>query len=206
MEIIDEKRSTGSSHRWTLWIVVGVVVLLCLGACNSYNGMVGKQEAATTAFSNVEAACQRRADLLPNLAKTVKAYAKHENETFKEVAAARSAASQIKIDPENLTPEKLAQFQKAQGDITTALGKLMAISESYPELKASQNFQDLQVQIEGSENRVNYAREKYNSAVQDYNMSVRRFPNVIFAGIFGFDRMAKFEADKSAEKAPDLDI
>lgn len=189
------------------WIIVAVVVIvLCLGACSSYNGMVNKQEAATTAFSNVEAACQRRADLLPNLAKTVKAYAKHENETFKEVAEARSAASQIKIDPENLTPEKIAQFQKAQGDITTALGKLMAISESYPELKASKNFEDLQAQIEGSENRINYARDNYNTAVQEYNQSVRRFPNVIFANMFGFDRMTKFEADKAAEKAPELDI
>ena len=178
------------------WIIVAVVVIvLCLGACSSYNGMVNKQEAATTAFSNVEAACQRRADLLPNLAKTVK-----------EVAEARSAASQIKIDPENLTPEKIAQFQKAQGDITTALGKLMAISESYPELKASKNFEDLQAQIEGSENRINYARENYNTAVQEYNQSVRRFPNVIFANMFGFDRMTKFEADKAAEKAPELDI
>lgn len=195
-----------STTKKVLIIILAIVVVLCLGIFGSYNGMVNKQENATTAFSNVEAACQRRADLLPNLAKTVKAYAKHENETFKEVAEARSAASQIKIDPTNLTPEKIQQFQKAQGDITTALGKLMAISESYPELKASKNFEDLQAQIEGSENRINYARENYNKAVQDYNITIRKFPNVLFAGMFGFEKMAKFEADKASEKAPELDI
>lgn len=193
-------------NRVILLIVVGVIVLLCMGACSTYNGMVNKQEAATTALADVQATYQRRADLIPNLAKTVQAYAKHEKSTFEEVAKARSAASQIKLDADNLTPERLQQFQKAQGDLSAALGKLMVVAERYPDLKASENFKDLQIQLEGTENRINEARQKYNIAVQDYNLSVRRFPNVIFAGMFGFDRMTKFESAAGADKAPELNF
>lgn len=187
-------------------IVVVVIVLLCMGACNSYNGLVNKQETATTALANVQATYQRRADLIPNLSKTVQAYAKHEEKTFEEVTKARATVGQIRLDADNITPEKLQQFQKAQGDLTQALGKLMVVAERYPDLKASENFKDLQIQLEGTENRINEARQQYNEAVQDYNQSARRFPNVIFASMFGFDRMAKFEAAAGAEKAPEVNF
>ena len=168
--------------------------------------MVQKQEMATTALADVEATYQRRADLIPNLAKTVQAYAKHEKETFEAVTNARAAATQIKLDADNLSPEKLQQFQAAQGELSQALGRLMVVAERYPELKASENFKSLQIQLEGTENRINEARQKYNGAVQDYNQSVRSFPTVIFAGLFGFDRMSKFEAVAGAEKAPELNF
>lgn len=189
------------------WIIaIGVIVVLVIWLFSGYNGMVEKQEAATTELANVEASYQRRADLLPNLTKTVKAYAKHEKETFEAVTQARAAATQIKLDANDLTPEKLKQYEEAQGQISAALGKLLAVSENYPELKASENFKALQVQLEGTENRINEARRKYNESVQDYNQTVRRMPNAIIAGVFGFDKMAKFESAAGAEKAPDLDI
>ena len=194
----------------TALIVIAVIVLIIvmIGSwlVGSYNGMVNKQEQATTALSNVEATYQRRFDLLPNLTKVVKAYATHEKETFEEVAKARSAASQIKLDASNLTPEKLKQYQEAQGQVAAALGKLMVVSEKYPELKASENFKDLQIQLDGCENRINEARQKYNESVQTYNTSVRSFPTVIIAGMMGFDKMSKFEAQAGTEKAPVLDI
>ncbi|MBQ3827429.1 MAG: LemA family protein [Prevotella sp.] len=166
--------------------------------------MVKEQEKATTAFANVQSAYQRRADLIPNLVETVKGYAKHEEETLTEVVNARSKATQITVDPENLTPEKLQEFQAAQGELSSALGKLIAIQENYPDLKANENFKDLQVQLEGTENRINEARNKYNTAVQSYNTLVRSFPQNIIAGFFKFDKMNKFEADASAQKAPEV--
>ena len=189
-----------------LLVIVVLVVLVCMGGCNAYKGMVGNQEAATTALANVEATYQRRADLIPNLAKTVQAYAKHERETMEEVVKARAAASQVKLDADNLTPEKMKAFQEAQGQLSQALGKLMVVVERYPDLKASENFRSLQVQLEGTENRINEARQKYNDAVQTYNKDVRTFPNVIFAGMFGFEKMEKFEAATGAEKAPELNF
>jgi Uncharacterized conserved protein len=189
-----------------VWVVIAVVVILGMGACGAYNGMVQKQESATTALADVQATYQRRADLIPNLAKTVQAYAKHEKETFEAVTKARAAVSQIKLDANNLTPEKLKEFQSAQGELSQALGRLMVVAERYPELKASENFKSLQIQLEGTENRINEARQKYNAAVQDYNQDVRKFPNVLFAGVFGFERMSKFEAATGAEKAPELNF
>ncbi len=189
-----------------LLIVAVVVVLICFGGCSAYNGMVDKQEAATTALADVQATYQRRADLIPNLAKTVQAYAKHEKETFEEVTKARASVGQIKLDASSLSAEKLKQFEAAQGELSNALGKLMVVAERYPELKANENFHSLQIQLEGTENRINEARQQYNSAVQDYNQSVRRFPNVIFARMFGFDKMEKFEAAAGAEKAPTLNF
>lgn len=189
-----------------LLAVAVVIVLICFGGCNAYNGMVDKQETATTALADVQATYQRRADLIPNLAKTVQAYAKHEKETFAEVTKARASVGQIKLDANNLTAEKLKQFEAAQGELSTALGKLMVVAEKYPELKANENFHSLQIQLEGTENRINEARQQYNAAVQDYNQSVRRFPNVIFAGMFGFHKMEKFEAAAGAEKAPTLNF
>lgn len=189
-----------------LWIIGAIVLIIIFWAFGAYNGMVKKQEAATTALADVQSTYQRRADLLPNLTKVVKAYAKHENSTFKEVAEARSKASQITLDAASLTPEKLKQFENAQGELSAALGKLMMISERYPDLKASENFKDLQKQVEGTENRINEARQKYNEAVQNYNVSIRRIPNVLVSGFLGFQKMAKFEAAAGADKAPVLDI
>lgn len=189
-----------------IWITLVIVLIIVLWAFVAYNGMVNKQEAATTALADVQSTYQRRADLLPNLTRVVKAYAKHENSTFTEVAEARSKASQISLDASSLTPEKLKQFDAAQGELSAALGKLMMVSERYPDLKASENFKDLQIQLEGTENRINEARQKYNEAVQDYNISIRRMPNVLLSGMFGFDKMAKFEAASGADKAPVLNI
>ena len=189
-----------------LLVIAVVIVLICFGGCSAYNGMVDKQEAATTALADVQATYQRRADLIPNLAKTVQAYAKHEKETFEAVTKARASVGQIKLDAATLTPEKMKQFEQAQGQLSEALGKLMVVAERYPELKANENFHSLQIQLEGTENRINEARQKYNAAVQDYNLSVRRFPNVLFAGVFGFNRMEKFEAAQGAEKAPEVEF
>ena len=159
---------------------------------------------STTALANVQSAYQRRADLIPNLVEVVKGYASHEKETFESVVAARSKATSITLDPSNITPEKLKEFQQAQGELGSALGKLIAIQENYPELKANENFRDLQVQLEGTENRINEARNTFNKVVQQYNIVIRKFPKNILAGIFGFNTMDKFEADAGAEKAPQI--
>ncbi len=190
--------------RSLLNLIICMFGLLSLTSC--YNTMVEKQEAATTALANVEATYQRRADLIPNLVKTVQAYAKHEKETLEGVVSARAAATQIKLDPENLTPEKLKEYQDAQGAVTQALGKLLAITENYPELKANENYHALMVQLEGTENRINEARQKYNDAVQSYNTEIRTFPNVLVSGVFGFEKMNKFEAASGAEKAPEVNF
>ena len=190
----------------TGWIILGVVVLLVLWLFSGYNGMVDKQEQATTELANVQAQYQRRADMMPQLAKIVKAYAKHEKETFEAVTKARAAVGQVKLDASNLTSEKLKQYADAQGELASAFSRLMVVAEKYPELKASENFKSLQVQEEGTENRINEARRKYNEAVQVYNQTVRKMPNALIAGIFNFQVMPKFEAASGAEKAPDLDI
>ena len=186
----------------SLIAIIAAVVLIGGWAASSYNSMVGEQEKATTALANVQSAYQRRADLIPNLVETVKGYASHEKETLEGVVNARSKATQVTLDPENMTPEKLKEFQQAQGELGAALGRLIAIQENYPDLKANENFRDLQNQLEGSENRINEARNKYNAAVTEYNKNIRSFPNNIFAGIFGFKTMEKFAAESGAEKAP----
>jgi len=188
----------------TLIAIIAVVVIVAIWATSAYNGMVGVQEEATTALANVQSAYQRRADLIPNLVETVKGYASHEKETLEGVVEARSKATSINIDAENMTPEKMKEFQAAQGELSTALGRLIAIGEAYPDLKANENFRDLQVQLEGTENRINEARNKYNIAVQNYNVTIRRFPKSLFAGLFGFDKMTKFKAEAGAEKAPQV--
>ena len=190
----------------TGWIILGVVVVLVLWLFSGYNGMVDKQEQATTELANVQAQYQRRADMMPLLAKIVKAYAKHEKETFEAVTKARATVGQVKLDASTLTPEKLKQYSDAQGELASAFSKLMVVAEKYPELKASENFKSLQVQEEGTENRISEARRKYNDAVQSYNQTVRKMPNALIAGIFNFQVMPKFEAAAGAEKAPDLDI
>jgi LemA protein len=182
--------------------IIVAVVIIGAWAASAYNSMVGEQEKATTALANVQSAYQRRADLIPNLVETVKGYAAHEQGTFEAVVNARAKATQITLDPTNLTPEKLKEYQQAQGELGSALGRLIAVQENYPDLKANENFKDLQVQLEGTENRINEARNKYNAVVQDYNVVIRSFPKNIFAGLFGFNKMDKFEADADAQKAP----
>ena len=184
--------------------IIAAIVVICMWAASAYNSMVGEQEKATTALANVQSAYQRRADLIPNLVEVVKGYASHEKETFESVVAARSKATSITLDPSNITPEKLKEFQQAQGELGSALGKLIAIQENYPELKANENFRDLQVQLEGTENRINEARNTFNKVVQQYNIVIRKFPKNILAGIFGFNTMDKFEAEAGAEKAPQV--
>lgn len=190
---------------YIVWAVVALVVLILIAVpWTSYNSMVTNQETVTTTWSNVESQYQRRADLIPNLVNTVKGYATHERETLEGVMNARAKATQVTVDPTQLTPEKLQQFQQAQGQLSTALGRLMMVAENYPNLKANENFSELQAQLEGTENRINESRRLYNEAVQVYNVGIRRFPAVIFARMFGFEPQTKFEADKAAEKAPEV--
>lgn len=189
-----------------LIITIVVIVLVALWGISSYNGLVGMDENVSNKWANVETQYQRRSDLIPNLVNTVKGYAKHESQTLEAVMAARSQATQVKIDPSNCTPQQLAAYQKAQGDVTTALGKLLAITENYPDLKANQNFLELQSQLEGTENRINVARKDFNDSAKKYNTSLRRFPRNIIASMFGFEKRNYFEAEAGAEKAPKVDF
>lgn len=194
----------------TIWIVLAVVVILALmGGCsmkNSYNSMVESEESVTTSWSNVETQYQRRADLIPNLVNAIKGYTNYEGSTLEAVIAARSKATQVTVDPTNLTKEKLQEFQEAQGELSSALGRLLAIQENYPELKANEQFQELQAQLEGTENRIATARKEYNETVQTYNVQIRRFPTNIMASIFGFDVKERFAAEAGAEKAPTVNF
>ena len=185
-------------------IIVAIVAIIAFWAISGYNSLVSMDENVSNQWANVETQYQRRADLIPNLVNTVKGYAAHEKETLEGVIAARSQATQIKLDPTNLTPEKLAEYQKAQGQLATALGKLLAITENYPDLKANQNFLELQAQLEGTENRINVARKNFNDSAKAYNTAIRRFPKNILAGMFGFDKRAYFEAAEGAEQAPQV--
>ena len=186
----------------SLWIILGIVAVVLVWGVSGYNGLVTKQERVSEAWANVETVYQRRADLIPNLVNTVKGYAAHEQNTLEEVVAARAKATQVTVDAESLTPEKLAEYQKVQGEVGSALGRLMAISEAYPDLKANQNFMELQAQLEGTENRIAVARRDFNEAVKAYNLRTKRFPSNIIAGMFGFESKAYFEAVSGAEKAP----
>ena len=168
--------------------------------------MVTMEEAVKSSWSNVETQYQRRADLIPNLVSTVKGYASHEESTLTAVVDARSKATSVNISMDELTPEKLAEYQKAQSAVTSALGRLIAVSENYPELKANQNFLELQAQLEGTENRITVARKSFNDATNAYNVQVRKFPANIVAMIFGFDQKPYFEADASAAQAPKVEF
>lgn len=187
------------------WIIpVGIIVIVVLWGVGGYNGLVSQDEGVQNAWSNVETQYQRRSDLIPNLVNTVKGYATHEKTTLEGVVKARSEATQVKVDPTNLTPEKLAQYQKAQGNVSAALGRLLMIAENYPQLKANENFLELQAQLEGTENRITVARKDFNDAAKTYNVSIRRFPRNILAGLFGFEKKSYFEAEEGAEKAPEV--
>ena len=189
------------------WIVIiGLLAILGLWVMNTYNKLVEHEETVESAWSQVENQYQRRADLVPNLVATVKGYASHEQETFERTMEARAKATQITIDPTNATPEQLAAFQAAQGELSQALGRLMAVAESYPELKANENFRDLQSQLEGTENRCTVARQQFNEEARQFNTIVRRFPGNIIAGIFGFEKKPYFEAEEDAKHAPKVEF
>ncbi len=186
-------------------LILLAVCAVMLSSCQ-YNSMVEKDEAVSTAWSNVENQYQRRSDLIPNLVNVVKGYAQHEQGTLEAVISARSKATQITVDPENLTPEKLQEYQRAQGEIGSALGKLLAITENYPDLKANENFKELQAQLEGTENRIAVERRKFNEIAQDYNTYIRTFPNNIISSIFGFEKRPYFQAEEGSEKAPKIEF
>lgn len=188
------------------WIIIGVVGLLFLfmvfSIVGSYNSMVTKDEAVSGQWSQVENVYQRRADLIPNLVNTVKGYAAHERETLEGVVNARAKATSTTIDPSKLNAESIKQFAAAQDGLSSALSKLMVVVERYPDLKANQNFLELQAQLEGTENRITVERQKFNEAAKDFNTYIRTFPRNIWAGMFGFEKKDYFEATAGAEVAP----
>lgn len=187
--------------KYLIWIILGVVVLFLI---SGYNNLVGSRNAVTKAWANVEAQYQRRSDLVPNLVSTVKGAADFEKSTLEGVTQARANATSIHLDGNNLTPEKLQQYQQAQAQLGGALGRLLAVAENYPQLRATESFKELQAQLEGTENRINEARRQFNDVVQTYNTDRSTFPKVIVASIFGFKERPSFEADKGAEKAPQV--
>ena len=186
------------------WIWIGVAALVVIFFYATYNGFVNKEEGVKTAWANVETQYQRRADLIPNLVNTVKGYAAHETQTFTEVTEARAKATSINLSADDLTPEKLAEFQQAQQKVGSALGRLIAVAEQYPDLKANQNFLELQAQLEGTENRIAVARTRFNDATRQYNVTIRRFPANLIAGMFGFDQKAYFAAEEGAQTVPEV--
>ncbi len=183
-------------------ILIAVVAVLAIWCISAYNSLVQLDEKVTAAWGNVETQYQRRADLIPNLVEVVKGYAKHEQGTLTAVIEARSKATSVTIDPSNITPEELAKYQEAQQGVTGALGKLLAVAEAYPDLKANENFKDLQAQLEGTENRIAESRRTFNEAAKAYNMKLRTFPNNILGGIFGLSTRSYFESEYGANKAP----
>lgn len=191
-------------------ITIGIIIIVALALYSSirgaYNNMVTLDEAVEGQWAQVENVYQRRADLIPNLVNVVKGYAAHERETLEAVIEARSKATSVTIDPQNVTPEALAQFQQAQDGLSSALSRLLVVVERYPDLKANQNFLELQTQLEGTENRIANERRKYAEVVRDYNTNIRQFPRNIYASIFGFDRKAQFEAMEGAQTAPVIEF
>lgn len=188
------------------WIWIGVVAVVAIFFYVTYNGFVNKEEGVNAAWSNVETQYQRRSDLIPNLVNTVKGYAAHESQTLGEVTEARAKATSINLSAGELTPERLTQFQQAQAEVRSALGRLIAVAESYPDLKANQNFIELQSQLEGTENRIAVARKDFNDAARKYNVAVRRFPSNLVAALFGFDQKPYFEAAEGTETAPQVEF
>jgi LemA protein len=185
-------------------IIGGVLLLLVMMIAGSYNGMVSSRESVNTAWSKVESQYQRRSDLIPNLVNTVKGAANFEQETLTKVIEARSKVTQIKVDANN--PEDIARFQQAQGQVSSSLSRLLAVAENYPQLKATENFKDLQSQLEGTENRITVARNDFNDAARSYNTKIKSFPANLLAGMFGFKERPYFEADADAKKAPSVNF
>lgn len=191
--------------RTLLAIVTALMMLPVFTSCN-YNSLVEKKQGVEQSWAEVQNQYQRRADLIPNLVSTVKGYAAHESSTLEKVTEARAAATSININAEDLNEETLAKFQEAQNNLTGALKSLLAVSEAYPDLKANENFRDLQVQLEGTENRIATARGRYTQVVADYNTSIKKFPTNIYAGWFGFEKQPQFQADQSAQSAPKVEF
>ena len=183
-------------------IIIVVAVLAVVWGITGYNGLVSMDEGVQTKWADVETQYQRRADLIPNLVNTVKGYAAHESETLQAVVEARAKATSVNIDPSNMSAEQIANFQKAQDGVSSALGRLLVTVEKYPDLKANENFRELQAQLEGTENRISVARRDYNEAARKYNTTLRSFPKNILAGMFGFEKKAYFEAQEGSEQAP----
>ena len=197
-------RSTG-----TIAILVVVLLVLFAGCagCNTYNSLIASEERVEQSWADVETQYQRRADLIPNLVNTVRGAAEFEQETLESVTEARARATSINLTADDLSdPAQVRAFQEAQSELSGALSRLLAVSENYPQLRATEAFRDLQAQLEGTENRINVARRDYNESVRLYNTQVRRFPANIFAGLFGFDRRTPFEAEAGAEEAPEVDF
>ncbi len=188
------------------WIWIGIVAVVAIYFYATYNGFVNREESMKTAWSNVETQYQRRSDLIPNLVNTVKGYAAHETQTLTEVTEARARATSINLSTDDLTPESLADFQRAQSEVRSALGRLIAVSERYPDLKANQNFLELQSQLEGTENRIAVARKDFNEAAQRYNVAIRRFPANIVARLCGFEQKPYFTADEGTAAAPKVEF
>lgn len=191
--------------RKILFAVIAIVAMGSFSSCN-YNSLVEQQQSVDQAWAEVETQYQRRADLIPNLVSTVKGYAEHESKTLEAVVSARAKATSISLSAEGLTEENLAKYQQAQGELSGALKSLLAVTEAYPNLKANENFRDLQVQLEGTENRIATARTRYTQVVKDYNTSIKKFPTVIYAGWFGFEAKPQFKAAEGAENAPKVEF
>jgi LemA protein len=194
------------SRNLILIVILAVILILGGCGCGGYNKMVSLDEAVKNKWGNVQSDYQRRADLIPNLVSTVKGAANFEQTTLTKVIEARAKATSVNVNPENLTPENIQKFQQAQGQLSGALGRLLVVAEQYPQLQATQNFRDLQAQLEGTENRIKVSRNDFNTAVQDYNSTVRRFPNNLFAGMFGFRPKPPFQAEAGSEKAPKVEF
>lgn len=189
-------------------IVIGVIVVIAIALFGwvkgAYNGMVEQEEGVNTAWAQVENVYQRRADLIPNLVNTVKGYAAHEKETLQGVVEARAKATQMTVNMDDLSEENIKKYQAAQGELQQAIGRLLMLTENYPDLKANENFRDLQAQLEGTENRITVERQKFNETAKVYNTNIRKFPTNILAGMFGFEKKGYFEAQEGAEKAPEV--
>ncbi len=195
-----------NSRNLTLIVIVVVILLLGGCGCNSYNSMNQLRQQTNEAWSNVENQYKRRADLIPNLVNTVKGAANFEQETLEKVIQARAKATQVTVDPTNLTPEKMREFQQAQGEVSSALGRLMVVAERYPDLKATQNFQNLQVELSGTENKIAVERSRYNEVARTYNTKVTNVPNNLFAGILGFKERPYIEATAAEKQVPNVDF
>jgi LemA protein len=195
------------SRKWLVpGIIGGLLLVLILTVMGSYNGLIGQRENVEAKFSDLDSTYQRRSDLIPNLVNTVKGAADFEQETLTQVTDARAKATSISIDPSKATPEQLQQYQQSQGELSQALGRLLAVTENYPQLTATENFRGLQDQLEGTENRITVARRDYNDAARSYNTKIQRFPSNLVAGIFSFDEFPYFEAEEGAENAPTVDF
>ena len=190
----------------TIILIVGVVVLIVFWFVGKYNGLVNKEENVNSKWAQVENVYQRRADLIPNIVATVKGYAEHEQQVLTDVVAARAKATSVNFNADNMTEENIKAFQAAQDQLSGALSRLLVTVEKYPDLKANQNFMELQAQLEGTENRISVERKNFNDAVKEYNTGLRRFPTNIVANMFGFDKKAYFEAAAGAEVAPKVEF